>query len=69
MNSSLEARNLKANSIQFHQGRKKTIFIISHKKMIRGPPNVSFSPESGGRVNPRRAMEEISTQGTIRLKK
>ena len=32
-------------------------------------PSVSFSPESGGRVNPRRAIEEMSTQGTIRLKK
>ena len=33
------------------------------------PPSVSFSPESGGSVNPSRAMEEISTQGTIKLKK
>ena len=32
-------------------------------------PRVSFSPESGGRVKPRRAMEEMRTQGTIRLKK
>jgi hypothetical protein len=30
---------------------------------------VSFSPESGGSVNPRSAMDEIRTQGTIRLKK
>jgi hypothetical protein len=30
---------------------------------------VSFSPESGGRVKPRRAIEEMRTQGTIRLKK
>jgi hypothetical protein len=28
---------------------------------------VSFSPESGGRVKPRRAMEEMRTHGTIRL--
>ena len=38
-------------------------------EMIWEIPSVSFSPESGGSVNPRRAMEEMSTQGTIRLKK
>ena len=32
-------------------------------------PRVSFSPESGGRVKPRRAIEDMRTQGTIRLKK
>ena len=32
-------------------------------------PKVSFSPESGGSVNPRSAIEEMRTQGTIRLKK
>ena len=32
-------------------------------------PKVSFSPESGGSVKPRRAIEDIRTQGTIRLKK
>lgn len=32
-------------------------------------PRVSFSPESGGRVKPSRAMLEMRTQGTIRLKK
>ena len=32
-------------------------------------PRVSFSPESGGRVKPSSAMEEIRTHGTIRLKK
>ena len=32
-------------------------------------PKESFSPESGGRVKPRTAMEAMSTQGTIRLKK
>ena len=32
-------------------------------------PKESFSPESGGRVNPRTAIEAMSTQGTIRLKK
>ena len=32
-------------------------------------PKVSFSPASGGRVKPRRAIEEMRTQGTIRLKK
>lgn len=32
-------------------------------------PNDSFSPESGGNVNPNNAMEAISTHGTIKLKK
>jgi len=32
-------------------------------------PSESFSPESGGSVNPSSAMEAISTHGTIRLKK
>jgi len=32
-------------------------------------PKVSFSPESGGKVKPSRAMDEMRTQGTIRLKK
>ena len=30
-------------------------------------PSDNFSPESGGRVNPRTAMEEMRRQGTIRL--
>jgi hypothetical protein len=32
-------------------------------------PNDSFSPESGGNVNPNNAIEAIKTQGTIKLKK
>lgn len=32
-------------------------------------PSVSFSPESGGNVKPNRAIDEISTHGTIKLKK
>ena len=32
-------------------------------------PRLSFSPLSGGRVNPSTAMLAISRQGTIRLKK
>lgn len=32
-------------------------------------PNVSFSPESGGRVNPSKAMDEMRTQGMMRLLK
>ena len=44
--------------------------LISFKdSIVPKIPSVSFSPESGGSVNPRRAMEEMSTQGTIRLKK
>ena len=68
LNSSLEARNL--NKKVFNSIKAEKQYSQFHvKKMIRGSPNVSFSPESGGRVNPSRAMEEISTQGTIRLKK
>ncbi len=32
-------------------------------------PKVNFSPESGGSVKPSNAIEEINTQGTIKLKK
>jgi hypothetical protein len=32
-------------------------------------PRESFSPDSGGSVKPRTAMEAMSTQGTIKLKK
>lgn len=32
-------------------------------------PSDNFSPESGGKVNPSRAMEAIRTHGTIKLKK
>jgi len=32
-------------------------------------PKVSFSPESGGSVKPNSAIEDMRTQGTIRLKK
>jgi hypothetical protein len=32
-------------------------------------PSDSFSPESGGKVKPKTAIDAIRTQGTIRLKK
>ena len=35
----------------------------------RNLPSVSFSPESGGNVKPSSAIEDMRTQGTIRLKK
>lgn len=41
------------------------IFVITYVYL----PNVSFSPESGGRVNPSKAIDEIKTHGTIKLKK
>ena len=41
----------------------------NNKKVAVDLPNVSFSPESGGRVNPSNAMDDMRTQGTIRLKK
>ena len=50
-------------------GKVVYVFNKSLLQMVVRKPRVSFSPESGGRVNPRRAMEEMSTQGTIRLKK
>ena len=39
-------------------------FPSNKKNMICNLPRVSFSPESGGRVKPSRAMEDIRTQGT-----
>lgn len=39
------------------------------KKLIKYLPSESFSPESGGSVNPNRAIDAISTHGTIKLKK
>lgn len=46
-----------------------TIFrnTVRDKRMVT--PRDSFSPESGGKVNPRTAMLAIRTHGTIRLKK
>ena len=32
-------------------------------------PSESFSPESGGRVKPRTAIDAMRTHGTMRLKK
>lgn len=32
-------------------------------------PNDNFSPESGGKVKPNKAIDAINTQGIIRLKK
>ena len=32
-------------------------------------PRLNFSPESGGRVKPRTAIDAMRTQGTMRLKK
>ena len=51
----------------FKRGRR--VIFLGGVQFTLSLPRVSFSPESGGRVNPRRAMEEMSTQGTIRLKK
>ena len=53
---------------------KGKIFSLSEKLLcgsilISALPSVSFSPQSGGRVKPSRAIEDISTQGTIKLKK
>ena len=41
--------------------------ISAHMVLSENLPSVSFSPESGGRVKPRRAIEDISTHGTIRI--
>ena len=44
-------------------------FLSLESERVARIPRVSFSPESGGKVKPSRAIEEIRTQGTIRLKK
>lgn len=43
---------------------KKT---VSDSKIVT--PSDNFSPESGGNVKPNTAIDAISTQGTIKLKK
>jgi hypothetical protein len=40
---------------------------VSDRRIVTS--SVSFSPESGGRVKPSSAIEDMRTQGTIRLKK
>ena len=40
---------------------------IEYFKIYIYLPRDNFSPESGGRVKSRTAMEEISRQGTIKL--
>ena len=47
---------------------KQKLLLLKFFKIIF-PPSDSFSPESGGRVKSRTAMEDISRQGTMRLKK
>ena len=49
-------------------GKPQQIGFIRNEKTVF-LPNVSFSPESGGSVKPSKAIEEISTHGTIKLKK
>jgi hypothetical protein len=49
--------------------REYVVYSILYIAIVYTIPRVSFSPESGGRVKPRRAMEEMSTEGTMRLKK
>ena len=39
------------------------------KMFINNLPKDNFSPESGGSVKSRTAIDEISKQGTIKLKK
>ena len=63
----VEQSHLKQNNNNV-LGQFSNVIIITSKSLLT-LPSVSFSPESGGRVNPRRAIEEMSTQGTIRLKK
>ena len=53
----------------FIENKSHSIMRYMYKGYIQNLPKVSFSPESGGSVNPRRAMDEIKTHGTIRLKK
>ena len=43
-----------------------TLIYVVHEFYL---PRDSFSPESGGSVNPSNAIDAIKTQGTIKLKK
>jgi hypothetical protein len=42
---------------------------VEVKRRQKYLPRVNFSPESGGSVKPNRAIDEIKTHGTIKLKK
>ena len=44
-------------------------FVCKILKKMGHLPSESFSPESGGRVKPRTAIDAMRTQGTMRLKK
>ena len=52
-----------------HPDPTQTQVKVTARPNIADLPSVSFSPESGGRVKPRRAMEDIRTQGMIRVEK
>ena len=43
--------------------------IAVFRKLKSYLPNDNFSPESGGSVKPRTAIDAIRTHGTIKLKK
>ena len=44
-------------------------FVKKVSKVDLDLPSDSFSPESGGSVNPKTAIEAMRTHGTIKLKK
>ena len=48
---------------------KYIIFVPNIKFNFKIIPRDNFSPESGGSVKPRTAMEAMRRQGTMRLKK
>lgn len=54
-----------------HRVKKKEKKEVYQQDLYRTQslPRESFSPDSGGSVKPRTAMEAMSTQGTIKLKK
>ena len=62
---------LSSNEVLIFRIRQHFVMILNMNDVKKGviSPSESFSPESGGRVKPRTAMEAMSTQGTIRLKK
>ena len=45
------------------------VLVEAIERIATGIPRESFSPESGGSVKPRTAIEAMRTQGTMRLKK
>ena len=56
-----------ANKSKHHYHlHKLRLLVLDNNFLI---PKLNFSPESGGKVKPRTAIDAISRQGTIKLEK